>query len=178
MGTETIKSTPITNFDATPAVRPKLPGLPGGYGPLQVVDALAPFATAMDAGSTYRMVRLPSNAVVKRVEACIETAVTTFTVDIGVYYDTSVGRDADNRGDVIDADLFASAVALAAVITPTDYTMESTQYSCTEIMQPLWQAAGLSADPGGLLDIVATATATSNGTSDLYLRVSFVLPGG
>lgn len=177
MATEAIKSTPITNFDATPAVRPKGPGLPGNAGRMLCVDAVATFATAMDAASTYRMVRIPSNAIVKRVIACIETAVTTFTVDIGVYYDSSVARDADLRSDVIDADLFASAVALAAVVVPTEYTMESTVYSCTKIMQPLWQAAGLSADPGGLLDIVATATATSSGTSDLYVRVEYVLPG-
>lgn len=177
MTTEAIKSTPITNFDATPAVRPKGPGQAGGIGVMCGVDATAAFADLVTSGSTYRMVRIPSNAIVKKVVACLETAVTTFTVDIGVYYDSSTARAEDLRSDVIDADLFGSAVALAAVVVPTEYTMESTQYSCTEIMQPLWQAAGLSANPGGMLDIVLTTTATNADAGTVYVRVEFIQPG-
>lgn len=173
MATEAIKSAAITSLDASPPVRTDAGK--GAPGVLMHVDGTAAMADAVTSGSTYRFVRVPSTARVKSVKACVETAVTTFTVDIGVYYasggDVPAGITA---GAVIDADLFGSAVALAAIIVPTEYVMESTQYSCTEIMQPLWQAAGLSADPGCDIDIVMTNTATNSGAGTAYLSCEFV----
>lgn len=175
MATEALKSTPITNLDATPPVR----GTSGrtAAGSLIYVDGLITVTTAMETGSTYAMVRLPSSAVVKRVRAWLETAVTTFTVDIGLSYGT--GRDVgeDLRGDVIDADFWGSAVALASIVVPTEYTQESTQATAADMIKPLWDAAGLSSDPGGTFDVVLTTTATIDGAAVVYLAVEYVMPG-
>lgn len=176
MATEAIKSASITNYDASPPVRPTA-GAAGGGGRLVFADESAAFADLVTAGSTYRMVRVPSNAVIKRLRACVDTAVTTFTVDIGVYYDSSTARAADLRSDVIVADLFGSAVALAAVVVPTEYTMESTVLTVADMFLPLWDAAGLTSDPGGNLDIVLTNTATNSGAGTAYLSVEYVVPG-
>lgn len=176
MATEAVKSTALTNLDASPPVR-ATSGAGGAEGGLRFVDGKATFADTKTSGSTYAMVRVPSNAVIKRIRACIETAVTTFTVDIGVYYSTGPDTPTDLQGDVIDADLFGSAVALASVVTPTEYTMESTQLSVTEMFYPLWQAAGLTSDPRCSFDIVLTNTATNDTTSDVYLSVEYVLAG-
>lgn len=176
MATEAVKSAAVTSLDASPPVRPTSGG-DGGAGILHFVDAKATFADTKTAGSTYAMVRLPSNAIVKRLWSCIENAVTTFTVDIGVNYSTGLDVPADLRGDVIDADLFGSAVALASIVVPTQYTMESTQLSVSEMFKPLWEAAGLSADPRCTLDIVLTNTATNDTTSDVYVAVEYVKSG-
>ena len=64
----------------------------------------------------------------------------------------------------------------ASLVTPTEVVNESTQYSMNERVLPLWQAAGLSADPGGLFDVVATVVTTdvTTGTGKLGVRVGFV----
>jgi hypothetical protein len=180
MGTEALKSTPVTRLDATPPVRTT--SGQGANGVLHHIDGTVTATTAMDAGSTYRLVRLPSNAIVKEVWACLDTAVTTFTADIGVYYssgaDTPPGTVA---ATAIDADLFASAVAFAAIVVPTQYTHEAaaSAFAVADMFMPLWQAAGLTSDPNCGLDIVFTATATTDCAAGaiIYCAVKYVLPG-
>ena len=177
MATEAIKSTPITNLDASPPVR-NTAGV-GGGSPLLYKDGSCVFADTKTSGSTYQMVRLPANAIVKRVWACIDTAVTTFTVDIGVYYGSGVDVPSAVRGTVLDADLFGSAVALASIVVPTQYTMEAAAAALiiSDMFLPLWNLAGLTSDPGYSLDIVLTNTATNDTTSTVYLAVEYILPG-
>ena len=177
MATEAIKSAIITSLDATPPVRTTTGA--GSAGRLIYADGSAVFADTKTAGSTYQMVRIPSNAIVKRIWACIDTAVTTFTVDIGVYYSSGLDVTADLGGDVLDADLFGSAVALASVVVPTQYTMEAAAAALTvaDMFLPLWNLAGLSNDPSCGLDIVMTNTATNDTTSTAYLAVEYIIPG-
>lgn len=177
MATENLKSTPITNLDATPPVRTT--SGQGANGLLHQIDGTLTATTAMEAGSTYALVRVPSNIIVKEIWACLDTAVTTFTVDIGVYYGTGQDVPADLRGDVLDADLFASAVALAAIVVPTQYTHEAAAaaFVVADLFRPLWHLAGLSSDPGCSFDIVMTATATNDGAAIPYLSVKYVVPG-
>lgn len=176
MTTEALKSTPITNLDASPPVRTTT-GF-GAAGVLIHVDGTLTVTTGKTLGSTYAMVRLPSTARVKRVEACLDAAVTTFDADIGVYYPTGGPVPSGTaNGTVILAALFASAVDLHAIIVPTGYLDESTTYTAAKRQQPLWQAAGLTSDPGCMLDIVLTSTSTNSGAAIPYLAVEYVNPG-
>lgn len=168
MTTEALLSTSITNLNATPRVQ-NTAGR-GAPGRIHFVDGKTAAAlSGTTTGSTYRMVRIPSDCVVKRVRACLNAAVTTFTVDIGLYYsNTNDGTSSTNvaaADTAIDADFFGSAVALAAIVVPTEYTRESGEYSVAEMFQEVWQAAGLSTDPGGFFDVVMTTTATTNDNS-------------
>lgn len=174
MVTEALKSTAITNMDALPAVRPTTGA--GAVGFMKQIDGYITTTTAKTTGSTYMVVRVPSRAKVKHVRAWLDATVTTFTADIGVYYSTSTsdGTPADLLGDAIDADRFGSAIALAGIIIPTDYTNESTAYVAAKRLQPLWQACGLTVDPGGYFDIGFTATATNSDAATAYLEVEFV----
>ena len=174
MTTEALKSTPITDWDASPVTRLS-PGK-GGESRMHMLDASVTATTGMASGSTYRMVRLGSRDIVKRLWMWLDAAVTTFTVDVGPYYSTSTadGTPSAHTGAVIDQDFFASAVAMASIVTMTEYSTESATYTGAKRIQPLWQAAGLSADPGGYIDIVATATATSSGAPVLNMLVEFV----
>ena len=185
MATENLKSTQITNLDATTT---RNDAGAGGASYLRFADGHGITGTdAVTSGSTYQMVRIPSDCTVKRIMACIESTsgVTTFTADIGLYYSTSpydgtqqskvaVVVSGTTGPTVVDADFFGSAVALAAIVTPTDYTNESGNITNAKRMQPIWQAAGLSSDPGGYFDVVLTLTATASGAAKPYVMVEYV----
>lgn len=116
-------------------------------------------------GSTYRLVRVPSRAVITEVSLKCD-AITTCAGDVGVY------RTSADGGAVVDADLFASAQSLASALTGTNVTHESGVFGVEDVEKPLWEAAGLSADPQAWMDIVVTLTAAagSNGTVSLLVR--------
>lgn len=175
---ESIKSTEVTNLDAVPPVRGT-----GGKGAAQkivVVDATAHVTTGKDNTSTYRMIRIPPNASVKKVEAWLDAAGTTITGDIGIWYSDSTldGTKAAVQGLVINQDHFASAVALAAIVTPTEYTFEAGTYLGADTRNEVWEASGgLSARPSGMIDIVFALTSTSGSAADVNLRVTYTVPG-
>jgi hypothetical protein len=70
-----------------------------------------------------------------------------------------VYQTAANGGAVVDADLFASALDPGGgAIPPTDVTHESGEYTYAESLMPLWEALGLTEDPGRDYDIAATVS--------------------
>lgn len=173
MAVETLKSAPITDLDTVPVV-PQTAGQ-GGPGRLNHVDGFVTVPAASSIASTFRLVRLPSDAVVKQVilESEAQTAGAT---DVGLYYSSSTrdGTTPANQGDVIDADFFGAAVSLAAA-SRADITAESGVYTLNERALPLWEAAGLTSDPGGFFDVVATlTTAVTTGTGRLGVEVLYV----
>jgi hypothetical protein len=154
-----VKSTPVTNADAVP-VTANTAG-EGGSAPLKVAEGSAVVTAAASIDSTIQLVRVPSTAKIKMLN--FETAAQTAgQIDIGVYYATDGlgGRPLTLlASQAVDQDFFASAVIVTAAVTITNVTNESTTYTVDKRVQPLWQAAGLTVDPGGNLDIVATVVA-------------------
>lgn len=173
------KSAAITDLDATPALKATSGERAAGY--LQSIQGSAVAVAADAAGGTYQLARLPSNAKVKKVyfESAAQGA---GKFDIGVFYATD-GHSGPSKAtsivvaDAIDADLFASAIDCASAVVITDVTNESTTYTIDKRAQPLWQAAGLSADPMCLFDIVASVVTTdvTTGTGRLGVEVQFVI---
>ncbi len=175
MAVEHVKSTPVTNLDATPAV-PSTTG-EGGKGYLVEVSGYVTVPASASADSTFRFVRVPTTAKIKAVVASSE-AQAAGTVDIGVYYPT-IGRTgvADLAANAIDQDFFAAVYSYAAASAPTDVTYQAGAGNLrSEINTPLWQALGLTSDPGGFFDIVATVktTAITTGTGVATLSVRYV----
>jgi hypothetical protein len=117
-------------------------------------------------GSKYILAAVPSSAMVRKVLLSC-AAITTCAGDVGVYRNTKDG------GAVVSAALFGSAVSLASALTNSDVTNESTTYSIDKMSQPLWQAAGLSSDPGGTLDIAVTLTAAAGSGGNVGLAVEY-----
>lgn len=174
----TLKSAQITNLDSTPIVATSAGK--GAPGLLQYADGYVTPAAADAAGTKYIMVRVHSQAIIKRLTIASE-AQGAGKVDAGVYYPDDaryLAGGSANSGVVIDADFFATAVDLASKVSPTDITFESGTYTFDKWSQPLWQAVGLSADPGGMLDIYLTVVTTdvTTGTGKLRLSVEFVTP--
>lgn len=175
MAVDHVKSTPVTNLDATPVVQNTTGE--GAPGMLRTVNGSAVAVAASSIGATYQFVRVPSNAKVKHV--FFESAAQAVGVgDIGVYYAT------DGKGGqptallaaaAIDQDFFASLVSLAAASAITDVTNESGTYTADKRNQPLWQAIGLTSDPGVSFDIVLTlTTAITTGLGLMGMEVQYV----
>lgn len=131
-----------------------------GDGYMKTAQGLVANAADDDATSIHRFVRVPSNAVIRSVKLSTGDATTAGAFDLGVY------RTANDGGAVVDADLFASAFDLAGgPFVNQELIGESGELTVAERVQPLWQAAGMSADPQGYLDIAATITTTYNGAA-------------
>ena len=172
MALDHVKSSAITNLDAGNAVT-------GGEGTHAYLKEVSGFTTAVAAStiqSTYQFCRVPSNCKVKSIIFESE-AQTAGAIDIGVY------RATDGQGgqpttllaaNAVDQDFFASAVSAASAVAATEVVNESLTYTLDKRNQPLWQAVGLTADPGGFLDIVGTVTtAVTTGTGKWGVSVRF-----
>ena len=171
MALDHVKSTFITNLDASPSVQNTAGE--GGPAPLKLVDGWATGVASSNIDSTYQFVRIPSNAKVKQL--VFETESQTVGVgDLGLYYATDgEGKQptALLAAAAIDRDFFASLYSLVSVTTPVDVTNESTTYTVDKRAQPIWQAVGLTSDPGGYFDIVLTlSTAITTGTGKMGLK--------
>lgn len=169
-----LKSAAITNSDATPPVANNTGAGAAGY--LKEVTGSVVVVAADSIASTYRLARVPTNAKVKSV-ILTSQAQGQGNVDVGVFYPTiGLTGKADLVANAIVAAFFASSVDLTSAVQPTDVTNESGTYTADLWSQPLWQAVGLSSDPGGYFDIVASVVtnAVTTGTGILGLSIRFV----
>lgn len=160
------KATVITNGDATPPTINK-PGLSNG----KVRRAIGTVETVSgnDIASVYRLARVHSSWFIDTVKLYSDDIGTTTIADFGIY------QTAENGGAVVDADFFASAVSLKdGAIAGTEIQHESGVYGVESVEKPLWQALGLTADPGRYYDVCATLTAAADAAGTITVRVGFV----
>lgn len=178
MGTSHLKTAAITNLDATPPTASS--SGEGAPGRLVHADGYVTAVAADAAGSTYQLARVPTNAKVKAVILESE-AQGAGKVQVGLYYSSSPsdGTPPANQGTVVSGcvNLFAQDVDLTSAYGPTNVTNQNGAFTLDKRLQPLWQAAGLSSDPGGFFDIVATVhtTAITTGTGKVGARVEYVM---
>ena len=166
MAVENLKSSAITNADATPVVLSN--SRVAGGGVRESVGTKQAAASA-SIGSTYRLARVPSNARVSELLLSNDAFDTTGAADIGLY-------DIKD-GAVVDADLFASAALLTAVQKNVDVTHESDVFGVEDAEKTVWEALGLTADPYKEYDVALTLTAANGAgaTPDVTLKVRYVL---
>lgn len=139
----TQKSASVTNLDALPAVHNPI-GKCGG----RVRAWMETYeVTSTGSGEIIKMLRVPWNLRPVSLQiACDDLG--TGTMDIGWYY---------TDGTVGDVDEFASAVDVgAAAVVFTLELFEAAAGDIDRIGKFLWEYAGLTADPGGLVDIALT----------------------
>lgn len=186
---DTLKSASITNLDTLgtsggPIANSSGVGAP--YISRKIADYVTPTTGGLGStSSTYKMVRIPTNSQVKAVvltaDAALDTNGTpTLAVNVGVYYSDSTvdGTPAADQGVSISATLLGSAVLFGAAAT-LNVRADAGTFSAANRQLPLWQAAGLSSDPGGNFDIVVAveATAATAASHAFQLEVEFNLPG-
>lgn len=177
MSIEHVQSTPVSNAYAVPAVANTTGEGAPGY--LREVTGYLTIPASASADSTLRFVRVPSNAKVKSVRLTTEAGGGSAAIDIGVYYPVD-SVHTDVVGSAIDQDFFASAVVISSAVPMTEVVNEAgganASYLISEFDTPLWQALGLTVDPGGELDIVGTLTVAISSAAKLAaVSVAFVV---
>lgn len=163
MATEALKSTPLTNADASPVVfnNPRVVGA-------RLVHAVGTLeAAGGDANSTYRLVRVSARDRIKRVELATDDLGTGLTLNVGLWDVT------DNA--VEDADFFASAVDVAtAAVARTDISYESGVRDIANAGKTLYEELSLADTPANrsrVFDIYASSvSAAATGTITVWVE--------
>ena len=165
MAVVAVKSTLITNADATPVVLNN-PRVDGGFERVSV--ATAAITSGDSIGSTYRMFRVPSNAVMTDLRIYSPDIGTTTISDIGLYDTAAAG------GAVVDADFFASALSLKdGALNGEDVLHEAAVFTIANSGKELWDALGLTADPHKFYDVALTLTGAADATATVKLAGRF-----
>lgn len=158
------KSTAITNRDAVPQVindtRLERAVKKSAVGSVAV-------GAADSATSYYPLVQVPTSAMVRDVLVTCTAGMTTLAGNIGVFKTTanSAGVTTGVAANTGSNTFFASAQSLASALNRSDVTGASGSYTTDKREQPLWQAIGLSADPGGFFDIGIVVTTANTGVA-------------
>ena len=161
MAVVALKSSLVTNADAVPAVLNN-PRVDGGFERAKV--ATIAITSGDNTASTYRMFRLPSNAVVTDLRIYSPDIGTTTIADIGLY------RTAKDGGAVQDADFFASALSLKdGALNGVDVLHEAAVFTIANSGKELWDALGLTSDPSVFYDVALTLTADADATGTVKL---------
>lgn len=163
-----LNSTLISNRAATPRVanEPWTNAKVKTTGPGQLE-----VSTAEDAGDILTFFEIQSNAVVNGVFVSSDAAITSGAMDVGIY------QTADNGGAVVDADFFASALAVGSGLTKQDVTHESGVYGIEDRDKPLWEALGLTEDPQ-ISYVVAGTVTTDMGAAGTIVCEALYVDGG
>ena len=169
MAEVTLKSTAVTNMDATPVVKVNSQ-ISGG-----VVREAVGFVTTNDddsIGSVYRLVRVPSRARISEIRGYSDIG----SASAGI---ANVGVHLANGGAVKDADHFASAWDFSATDTQGVVLENEAQVGnlVNEMEEQLWEALGETADPNVDYDITLTLTqAVATAAAVVGIKVRYVLP--
>ena len=140
----------ITDAIASPVVLTPV-GLSGGrerviMGTMEVVAAI------FDADNdTLRITKIPTGARITSIEFASDD------LDGGTDSAVNVGL-AEENGDIIDEDAYASAIEIFRA--PVAMTrVENEARDINNVGEQVWQDAGKTTDPGGLVEIVLYQTA-------------------
>lgn len=202
--TSAVKSNVITNWDASPIVRPGAGS--GGFSVLQRAQATITPAASQATSVLSRLVRIPSNAVVTRVAIILDAAATTLTGNVGLWYsDANDGTNVTNIGNLtaISSAFFAYQLAMATfadvpgtdpanvigLSAPVEITFKASGQALTDANyvpsqsnNPIWQAVAnllaLQTTPVGAFTSASQAPhfATASAGASVYVRSDD--PGG
>lgn len=164
MAVVAVTATMLTNKDAKPPVFSP----PNNQGLAHDVVGYAGFTNGDSIASTYRILRVPSNARIATLLLSCQAGGTGALTDVGLY------QTAANGGAVVDADFFASAVDIAAALSDSNIIAESGVNTIVKRNQMLWEALGLSADPMVEYDVACTLTAAAAATGNVMLKATYV----
>lgn len=162
MTVEALKSTSVTNLDTVPVAANQTGK--GARGNDINIDDFVTISAGASVGSTYRILRLRSNDMIKALVAEWE-AMTAGKVNLSVYYSDSVndGTAPANQGVIVPTtgdQFFASDIDLSSAGVPQGVLNESGNNPIANRYKQFWDALGLTSNPGGYFDIVAVVHTT------------------
>ena len=185
MAGHNLKSISLTNMDATPIVANTIGEQ--GQGFVRIVNDYVTTVSADDNTSTYRLVRIPTTAKIKKV-VLTSAAASAGAIDLNIAYSSSLTDGTQpalsqltNPVVIIPSNnnkLFGAAQSIVGV-AQADWTFLGT---FTKPMQniPLWQilislgTTQFTADPGGFFDFYAVVTTTITTGGILSLECWYV----
>jgi len=170
MAADTLKSASITNLDSSPIVENTSGSQGAMYVARNTADNVTPTAAGLVAvGSKYTVVRVARDVFLQHINLFADLPLDSngtplLAVDVGAFYSDSAfdGTLVANQGVAISDNAFADAYLLKAQTAV--FAVEAGKWTAAQRQQPLWQALGISKDPGGFIDIVIlveTAAATA-----------------
>jgi hypothetical protein len=186
MSADTLKSASITTLDGAASNGTTTTQLTAGVGAAGREHNHSDYVAATAAGladttSTYKMVRLPTSAIIKSASLYTKAALDsngspTLAVDLGAYYSDSTidGTPASLQGTSISASCFVSNKTFGS---GTALNIDAVSNLNANLRNsPLWKQVGLSADPGGYIDLVlAVHTGAATGVAgNIGLNVTTV----
>lgn len=184
MATEALKSTTITNLDASPVALPTT-GL-GGPGRLVCSNDNVTSTAGVTLGSTYKVTRIPVDAKIKQVllNTAAHGGAAAFDVDIAFSDSTTDGTPASLQGNIVqisaaDNKLFGAALTAVSAQKQIDITFSGTFTTALQNVE-LWNAlltlgtTDYTGNPGGFFDLVLKSTATDTSGGVLALTVYYV----
>ncbi len=163
MAVVAVKSTTITNRDATPKI---LNAGRANGGTVKTYRDYVAIANGDSVGSVYRVVAIPSNAVIVSVRVTSPDIGTTTIADVGLYQTTA------NGGAVADADLFGSAVSLSGgALSKSEVMFESGVITNANINKAVWEHLALTADSNRDYDVALTLTGAADAAGNVVVEV-------
>lgn len=164
MAVVTVKSVPITNRDATPAVindgKIERGALREAVGYVQAV-------AGDSVSSKYIFCQVPAGARVSQVLLDCQALGAGASISLGVFFPTRY------NGATVNATLFAAVQSVASALNGVDATNAAGNYGIDKQSQPLWQAAGYPSDPGVWFDIAAIVQGAIAATGNLGIKVRY-----
>jgi len=170
MAVVAVKSTSVSNYTSQPRV-PVPRGLADGEVVRAINDSVA-VASGDSIASIYRFGKIRSSDYTDRVKLISADIGTTTAGDLGLYDLLS----ATNGGTVVDVDYFASAVSLSGGAIDSDVTYEAQAAGgiYTNGNKRVWEALGLTSDPGKEYDVALTLTAAADAAGTVRLQLYVV----
>lgn len=159
------KALAISNADATP---PILTNRAIAGGPKFVALGTVEVAAADDDGSVYRLVRVPSNAVL--------TSVVVFNDAItgGTAYHVGFYQTAGNGGAVAEVDIIATSVNLTTAST-VGVEVLFEDLNIADIGKRVWEVIGLTSDPQRHYDLALNGATVGTAAGTISVRVEWTI---
>jgi hypothetical protein len=177
MALETVKSTFITNRDASPVVG-TLAAICGGI--LRTASGNVVVSANASIASYYPMFSVPSNSRIASLKLRCAALGAGCLADVSAFVPTVAPASLlalnsnFTAAAVIVSQFFASAVDVSAALGETDVLNESGNNTIAKQEQELWQALGLASDPNCMIDIAVKLTAAAVAGGALQLTGTFV----
>lgn len=158
MGVVNLKSSLLTNRDATPKV------LTDSYlagGIMEEVQGSVKTGASDSAASAYRLITVPSNAKISQLywQADAIGSSGPTQLDVAVWYPTTLPQGggaflaSGSAAAFISSSIFATALTANSATALTEITNQSTNYSIPLQETPLWNVLGMASDPEVSFDI-------------------------
>lgn len=152
MTASTVKSAAITGFETVPVTLSD--AKQGGRVRVWIETKEIATTSIDEADDIIKMLRVPANMVPISLHVYNDDldshATPTLAADVGMFRADS--------GAVIDADGFASAITTLQAANTSGVNVIAEAHDIADIGKTMWQLAGMSADPGVMIDVGFTVT--------------------